>query len=324
MATIDVIVPVYKVEKYLGQCIESILSQTYNDFRLLLINDGSPDRCLDICREYETRDDRITVIDQKNMGVSVARNVGIELSLQDSSSKWITFIDSDDWIHPKYLEYLVCAAESTGVGISACGVHSTNSEKAVFNETCYSCTVDDTEHYFVERNFDAVVPWGKLYNKQAFKSVRYPKGKRYEDEYTTYKVLFTYPKIAIIETPLYYYYQNPKGFMNSGWTPARLDMYQALEEQIQYFKDMGYDTAKRSVIRRYLLNIHNKLKKTTIAEEIAFLKKKKNENLKEYAKQLDLNDDRDSWVMTQIYPIKMKIYWYMIAAKNRVNHFIKK
>ena len=99
---VSVIVPVYKVEKYLGRCIESIIAQTYRDFELILVDDGSPDNCGKICDEYAKKYDYIRVLHQQNQGLSAARNNGVPLS----RGAWITFIDSDDFVTPDYLEYL--------------------------------------------------------------------------------------------------------------------------------------------------------------------------------------------------------------------------
>ena len=103
MPTISVVVPVYKVEKYLNRCVDSILNQTYKDFELILMDDGSPDKAPEICDDYAKKYDFIHVIHQKNGGLSAARNSGIEWALENSDSEWITFIDSDDWIHPEYM-----------------------------------------------------------------------------------------------------------------------------------------------------------------------------------------------------------------------------
>ena len=102
---ISVIVPVYKVEKYLSRCIDSILAQTYTDFELILVDDGSPDNCGKICDGYAEKDNRV-VIHQGNGGISAARNAGIDWAFENSDSEWIAFIDSDDWVHPLYLECL--------------------------------------------------------------------------------------------------------------------------------------------------------------------------------------------------------------------------
>ena len=103
---ISVIVPIYNVEPYLRRCIDSILAQTHVNFELILVDDGSPDHCGEICDEYAMHDDRIVVIHQKNCGVAAARNAGIDWTFANSDSEWLTFVDSDDYIHPEYLERL--------------------------------------------------------------------------------------------------------------------------------------------------------------------------------------------------------------------------
>ena len=101
---ITIIVPVYKVENYLSRCVDSILNQTYTDFRLILVDDGSPDNCGKMCDEYAKKDSRVTVLHQKNGGLSAARNTGLNLFYEQNKSDYITFVDSDDWLHPRYLE----------------------------------------------------------------------------------------------------------------------------------------------------------------------------------------------------------------------------
>ena len=103
MSFISIIVPVYRVEKYLSRCIDSILSQTFKDFELILVNDGSPDNSGDICNKYAEKDKRVIVLNQANGGLSSARNAGLNWLYDNSDSQWITFVDSDDWIHPNYL-----------------------------------------------------------------------------------------------------------------------------------------------------------------------------------------------------------------------------
>ena len=120
MATISVIVPVYKVEPYLHRCVDSILAQSFQDFELILVDDGSPDRCGVICDEYAQKDSRVRVIHQQNGGLSAARNAGIDLVLADSESQWLSFVDSDDWIHPLYLELLERAVRESGADAGAC------------------------------------------------------------------------------------------------------------------------------------------------------------------------------------------------------------
>ena len=109
MPTISVIVPVYKVEPYLNRCVDSILRQTYQDFELILVDDGSPDRCGEICDEYARQDSRVHVIHKENGGLSDARNAGIDWVEANSDSQWLIFADSDDWVHPELLARLLDA-----------------------------------------------------------------------------------------------------------------------------------------------------------------------------------------------------------------------
>ena len=118
MVEISVIVPVYKVEKYIKRCIDSILIQTFQDFELILVDDGSPDKCGQICEEYSQKDKRIVVLHRENGGLSAARNTGIEWIFENSRSQYLTFIDSDDWIHPQYLEILLQVLKKNNVAVS--------------------------------------------------------------------------------------------------------------------------------------------------------------------------------------------------------------
>lgn len=122
MPELSIIVPVYKVEKYLPKCIDSILAQTFTDFELILIDDGSPDRCGDICDEYAAKDDRIIVIHQENKGVSAARNAGLDIA----RGEYIGFVDSDDWIEPEMYETMLATAKESKAGIVICGIHYYN------------------------------------------------------------------------------------------------------------------------------------------------------------------------------------------------------
>ena len=116
MPEISIIVPVYRAEKYLNACVDSILNQTYSDFELVLIEDGSPDQSGAICDEYAQKDDRVRVIHQPNQGQAAARNHALPMT----QGKWLCYVDSDDAIHPQMLEHLHRAAEKSGAGISMC------------------------------------------------------------------------------------------------------------------------------------------------------------------------------------------------------------
>ena len=240
MPTISVIVPVYKVEAYLHRCIDSILAQTCKDFELILVDDGSPDNCGAICDEYAAQDSRVIVIHQENGGISAARNAGIDWMMANSDSQWLSFVDSDDYIHPKMLEVLLDAVVSTDTKISICGFQRTSGEDLVVDDIP-TPQLWKPEDYYLQHAVNATVAWGKLYHRECFKDIRYPVGRLHEDEFVTYRILFRYSALSVILLPLYGYYQNETGIMGSPWQPARMDVLDALCHQMQFFIDIGCD-----------------------------------------------------------------------------------
>lgn len=322
MPQISVIVPVYKVEPYLRRCADSILGQTFSDFELILVDDGSPDGCPAICDEYAQKDSRVVVIHQKNGGLSAARNAGIDWVFANSGSQWLTFIDSDDWVHPAYLERLLAGNLEYGTDVSICALFETDGLTQELPVADEEMEVWNTEDFFVAHNINATIACGKLYAKKCFDSVRYPVGKLHEDEFTTYKILFSLDRVCATAAKLYCYYQNPDGIVRSRWTMARLAGFDALEEQIRYFADMGFSDAHRAIIRRYLCSVHDKIKMfshdaDTNREVLNDLKRRKKEYFRKYRKALDTGDDRDAWVLTKIYPRRMWVYWRWLALKRK-------
>ena len=254
MSEISVIVPVYKVEKYLAHCVDSILCQSYTDFDLILIDDGSPDSCGSICDKYAAKDPRVHVIHQKNGGLSAARNAGIDWVFENSGSSWLTFIDSDDWIHPQYLEILYHAAAEDGTEISLGQLAWTHGEPLP-EQLDPTSKIWKTSDYYRADTVNATVAVGKLYLKTCFEDIRYPVGKLHEDEFVTYRILFRYERISVVEQPIYAYYQNDESIMNRSWRPARLDGIDALEQQVQFFLDRGDEDIARMRFQALLYNV---------------------------------------------------------------------
>ena len=259
MPVISVIVPVYNVEQYLHRCVDSILNQTFTDFELILVDDGSPDNCGAICDEYAEKDNRITVIHQKNGGLSAARNAGIDWSFANSDSQWLTFIDSDDWVHPQYLEILYNAVCDNNAKVSCCAFESVKEETPFENIAVPNIEIVDTKKFYLENNVNFTVAWGKLYHKSCFSNLRYPVGKIHEDEFTTYKILFEFEDIIFIDEKIYCYFQNPNGIMSSQFSIKRYDVIEALEERNDYFKDREwgnlYETSIQSTY--FFINLYS-------------------------------------------------------------------
>ena len=192
---------------------------------------------------YAAKDDRIRVKHQKNGGRSAARNAGLDMAFENDDSDWICFVDSDDWVHTRYIELLYKAANDSKSKISACGYLETI--EFFPPQQIDNVEVNDmpTEAFWLNEPVSATIPVCKLYSKELFLNVRYPIGKVHEDDFVTYKLLFSVDSFPFVKEALYYYFQNPEGIMRSNWTPARLTGLEAYVEQVQYFKNNRFDKA---------------------------------------------------------------------------------
>lgn len=204
MKKISIIVPIYKVEAYLEKCVNSIRNQTYRNLEIILVDDGSPDKCPYMCDEFAKQDNRIKVIHKKNGGLSEARNVGIE----SASGEYLLFVDSDDWIEKTMVEHLLETCETFGVKLACCARYLTdgsNIEKECFlsKQKVYSCEAALKE-ILLGRAMD-VAAWDKIYSKELFEDIRYPEGENNEDMAVFYKIIEKAGKVAHCGTTEYYY-----------------------------------------------------------------------------------------------------------------------
>lgn len=316
MPAISVIVPVYKVEKYIHRCVDSILGQTFTDFELILVDDGSPDNCGAICDEYAAKDSRIAVIHQENGGLSAARNAGIDWAFANSDSQWLSFIDSDDWVHPQYLEQLHQAAMSQHCELAVCGFAKVD-KQTPFKDTTAKRSTCDTEEYFINQTSNAVPACGKLYLKEHFCNIRYPIGRLHEDEFITYKLIFRSNKIAVVDGELYYYFFNATGITQSEWSPKRLDALDACEERIGYFQTHNNPTMVRHSIIMLLSYIYLAQSKIDLCHDP---KQRKTYTvlLKRHVRKIlmrhkDIAVSDMAGIYEFAYPIEMQIYWYTKA-----------
>ena len=261
MPLISVIVPVYKVEKYLRRCIDSILGQSFGDFELILVDDGSPDRCGEICEEYAKKDNRIVVIHKENGGLSDARNKGIDWLFAHSNSEWITFIDSDDWVHKQYLELLYRAAIDHGVKIVSCGYLKVFDGQQLCESVYTNTDRIEGEMECLLREyrysiFNIITAWGRIYQRSLFTQIRYPVGHFFEDSYTTWKLYCQCEKIALIKCPLYFYYQNESGIISSDMSVLKMqDTFDSYLEKIDYFASSGHPYLFDYFLRDYCKKI---------------------------------------------------------------------
>ena len=243
--TISVIVPVYGVENYLPACIDSILAQTHEDFQLILVDDGSPDRCGEICDEYAAKDSRIVVIHQENGGLSAARNTGIDWVFDNSESRWLNFVDSDDIVSPIYLETLYSHAVENDADISVTGLYYFPDGKDLESipEEIVSVSVAEGKECCRElmagQGFFMCVACGKLFRREMFRTVRFPVGRVHEDEAVAPYLLYNARKVAVIRSWLYGYRQRAGSIMQKPFSRKKFDFVVSLDEHIRYFRDCG-------------------------------------------------------------------------------------
>ena len=254
MAQISVIVAVYKMPEYLPRCIEGILGQTFRDIELILVDDGSPDNCGEICDGYAAKDSRVHVIHKQNAGVCAARNTGLNWVYDHSDSQWIFFHDNDDWIHPETLERMLSAAQAMKTDLCICGYQETAGADPEIRAEDLKPVSWTPKAFFMEHHVNATVCWGKLYSRDLFDGKRYPEGKYIEDEFLTYRLLFACDRLAVIPAPLYAYFVNSAGISKKPWIPKRLDAWEAFDQQLVFFREMGDRDLIRYRMRKYLEN----------------------------------------------------------------------
>ena len=328
MEKISVIVPVYKVENYIYRCIDSIISQSYSDFELILIDDGSPDRCRAICDEYAEKDARITVIHKENGGLSSARNAGLDWVLERKDSEWITFIDSDDWVHPRYLEALYKTVIDNCCSISVCSFTQTDEDGFIPAIDTIDSELISSEDFYCKYNTNSVVAWGKLYARKLFENIRFPLGVLHEDEFITYKLLFQCEYIAFITSPLYCFFMNENSITRSAWTPARLSALQGKQEQLRYMKENGYNNAYRRAIFDYAQVTYWQLCEikydSQYQKEKDYLRKQLRKHLVKYRKTDILSRRENKNFYDAAFPSEMKIADKVSHIKSRLYHFFIK
>ena len=234
---VSIIVPVYKVEPYLHRCVESILAQTYSHWELILVDDGSPDNCPEICDKYALQEERIKVIHKTNGGLSDARNHGLEIATGD----YILFVDSDDYIHHNMVKTMMYCALSNDADIVQC-THIRGVEEHFPNiKEDGKVGIYNNHTIFASRQQSPIL-CAKLYKRYLWSELRMPIGIIHEDDATTWKIYYRSRKIIAIDTPYYYYYKNPQGIMGREARQFNPILVKIYNERISYFEKQGEDT----------------------------------------------------------------------------------
>ena len=264
MPEVSVVINLYNSEKYLAKAIESVLAQTYRDFELILVNDGSKDGSLAICREYEQKDPRVRVLDKPNGGLADARNAGLEAA----KGKYIEFIDGDDWIEPDLLERCIAKLEETDADIVIFDIYQyfvqTDTKEIIshdYDEKQVYRLYDHPEMITKMKN----AAWNKIYRRSLFmdNNIRYPWGYNYEDLGTTYRLLARANRIAFINRPLYNYLQDRPGNITHQFNFSVYHVLDMVKLTIDDYKNLGiYDQYYEELKCLGARNILECLKKT--------------------------------------------------------------
>ena len=242
------IVPVYQVEKYIAQCIESVLNQTFKDFELILIDDGSKDKSGSICDLYAAKDDRILVIHTENRGAAAARNVGLD----HASGRYITFIDGDDYLDEHMIARMYEEIEHSEYDMVVCDfLNLLPDEEDNFIVHLQEETVNGRnvlEHLKNERNYGLwTIVWNKIYKREVLENLRFPDGKYFEDEFFSNQLYLFSNQIHVIPDVLCYHRVLASSTMNTQKIENYLDLLDALQERLDiYFK---YDYSEDEIYK---------------------------------------------------------------------------
>lgn len=245
---ISVIVPVYKVEAYLDRCVQSIVDQTYTNLEIILVDDGSPDRCPQMCDEWEKRDSRIRVIHKENGGLSDARNAGMSVA----GGEYISFVDSDDWIEPAFVQVLLNALLEHDCDVAGCLYRKcAENEETDSTSTDYNVQVFDrlmAMSELIDNRLIQQVVWNKLYKRELIEGILFEKGKYYEDEFWSYQMIGRINRFAVTDYSGYNYFQRADSIMGEAYSLKRLDAVEAKVRRQVYLEENMPELAERGRI----------------------------------------------------------------------------
>lgn len=309
------------------RCLESVLSQSFSDFEVVLVDDGSPDNCGKICDDYARLDSRIRVIHQQNSGVSVARNVGLNHSVGD----YVTFIDSDDWISIDFLFelYHACVDKQSQMAICDYVLYSPNSTGMLISATEHeTCVMTNREaiDYYGNLNLDKAnalfrSPWAKLIKSEIAKRYLFPEDRKYaEDAACVYRWLWDTNRVTHTKKAKYFYFQNSDGACNQSMDLSVLGNFQSEKEWIDFFKKNQFDVLYKKTCKRYINDYSwamSKLKNASESEKRELLKTLRY-GLRHYSKQAGITVMNNPHFYEIAYPTEMKVYWYWQAIKRKL------
>ena len=322
MPEISVIIPVYKAEAYLAECIDSILAQSFSDFELILVDDGSPDGCAGICREYLKKDSRIRFLQQENRGQAAARNHAMTVA----QGRWICFVDSDDVIHPQYLQVLYDAVIRLDVPVSMCRYVEAASLPEGFAAPCapefavLSMEEASLAELYDRDEYPGWVGCTKLVRRDIVEGYPFTEGRVFEDNEAVTRWVCRAGALASTEEALYWYRTNGDSTTKSGFSLKKLDYLWALESITGFYGDIGYKSMQRRFADRYAdaaaescYGLCGQLHRPELAREVY-------RNTRRYFRRQGLSMSREQFekLLDAAHPERMRYYWLWAGLLRRL------
>lgn len=276
-ALISIIIPVYKVEKYLEKCIQSVINQTYENLQIILVDDGSPDNCGKICDEYAKKDHRIEVIHKSNGGLSDARNKGLEIA----KGEYIGFVDSDDYIEADMYEVLYNLLKQYNADVGICNFYTVSQCKIAIKNVDSGIKeytrIEILKEILLDNNIQSYA-WNKLYKKDLFDEIKYPVGKKYEDIGTTFYLLEKCNKVVVTGKPEYYYINRQDSIVNNVTETTITDYIELIMQRYDYIEENIKELSNynKNYLKRILKTAEQDIKSL---KEVGDYTKKKYEEL---------------------------------------------
>lgn len=308
---ISVIIPIYKVEKYLEKCVNSVMQQTYQNLEIILVDDGSPDNCPQICDELAKKDGRIKVIHKENGGLSSARNAGLDIA----QGEYISFIDSDDYVDEHFIEKLYHRIVQDNSDMAFCTfVRVDENENPIYSKNNTNNDIITPEQFWklgIGKNLWEVyvVSWNKLYKSEIWKNLRFPFGKCNEDEFVIKDVIAQCKKISVLSDALYYYLTRSDSIMGI-YNVNRLDGIEACLKRCEYFLEnqkKDFCKANLKVCTSALINSYQQLDMKNPKNRERYLELRKYYQ-KIYKKVFPVRESSKLWLLCTLYYISEKLY----------------
>lgn len=316
---ISIIIPCYNAEQTLERCLNSVVSQYYQNLEIIIVDDGSRDQTSDIYTKFKQEDFRIKVIKQNNSGVSKARNVG----LKAVTGAYVCFVDSDDWVEKNYCEelYNILAAENADVSIIEASYEDENGT-IVYNKPISKDKIFDGQQALILLLEDQEIqshPWGKLFKSSLLKNVRFPENlKSFEDYSTLFKIFDKAVKVVKSDKKLYHYVQRDNSLSHNLSPETAYHFYLAIMEVFKFWKNsakVGNEKRITKNIVRKLLMVLKRIIRNTTASQMTVEKEEIRTSFKPFLKSSVFSIGAEYYFYIRLYYYFPNLYSKLISKK---------